>query len=231
MAREVRDLRAGPERELALGGVPVGDAAAALERRRRLPVGAKRPLDHGGRRRQGGLHVAVLEAAREQHVVRRLVVDERRGPARVGQQSTTAGSGSYSTRDARGRVLGHVPVGGDDGGHGLAGEADHGPREHGLLGLDVARQRRARPQPVAGDARRPRPVTTATTPAAVSAAAVSIRTQARVRVDAAHERHVEHPRQLDVAHVPAASAQEPPVLLPPNRRAEHHHAARRYGIA
>ena len=86
---------------------------------RRLPVGAKRPLDHGGRRRQGGLHVAVLEPAREQDVVGRLVVDEGRGPARVSDVHD-GGQRLVIDGDEPGRVLGQVPVGGDDGGHGLA---------------------------------------------------------------------------------------------------------------
>ena len=69
VAHEMRDLRARPQRQLALGRVPVGEPAPALERSRRLPVGAERALhDHRGPG-QRGIDIAVVEPAREQDVV------------------------------------------------------------------------------------------------------------------------------------------------------------------
>ena len=55
---------------------------------------------------------------------------------------------------------------------------------------------------------------------------------ARVRVDAAHERGVQHARQLDVAHVAAAPAEQPRVLLARDGGAERvRRAGGRHGIA
>jgi hypothetical protein len=119
------------------------------------------------------------------------------------------------------------------GGHGLTAEAHSGPRQHGLLGLDIGRQRRPRTHLVAGDARLLARHDRHDAGGRHRGGRVDPN-QARVGVDAAHEGHVELPRMLHVAHVPAASAQEPPVLLPANRRPEEAHRprpARRYGIA
>ena len=65
----MRHLRARPQRELALRGVPLRDTAAPFEGCRGLPVRAERPLDHHGRGRQGPLHVSVFEPARQEHAL------------------------------------------------------------------------------------------------------------------------------------------------------------------
>ena len=56
------------------------------------------------------------------------------------------------------------------------------------------------------------PVTTPITPGSASASEVSMRDDAGVRVRAAHDRGVQHPRQLDVVDVAALAAQEARVL-------------------
>jgi len=93
----------------------------------------------------------VIERSREEQVAGHGVVDERRaGAGRI--------DGVHDGRprlvlhpDPRGGVLGSVAVRRDDGRERFADVAHAGRGEHGLLGLDVARQRRARANAVPGD--------------------------------------------------------------------------------
>src|SRR5437867_93085 len=66
MSYEVRHLRAGPQRQLAVGRVPVGDTAAGFHRGRHLAIRPKRALDDDPRLRQGRVDVAALEATGEE---------------------------------------------------------------------------------------------------------------------------------------------------------------------
>ena len=225
VARQVRDLGAGPEGELALGRVPVRDPAAPFERRRRLPVRAEGALHHDGRAGQGRLHVAVLEPARQEHVVGRRVVDD--GAVAAGSDDVHHRRQRLVVdRDQRGAVLGRVAVAGHDGGHRLAREARLRPGQDRLLGLDVGRQRRARAHAMPGEVR---------IGARHHRHDARSRRRARgldaadpgVRVDAAHEGDVQHAGQLDVAHVPSPPGDEARVLLPGDTRPEH---ARRAGM-
>ena len=59
-------------------------------------------------------------------------------------------------------------------------------------------------------------------PGWATAAAASILPQSRVGVDAAHERHVQQPRQLDVADIAPAAGQEARVLPPAHGRPDGH---------
>ena len=218
MPRQVRHLRGRPERELSLGGAPSGDTTPPLERRRRLAIRAKRALDRHGRACQCRVHVAVLEAPGEQHVVGRALVHRRGARARgehVDRRRKWLGVDGHERR----AVLGHVAIDGDHGCQRLAAIARRRPREGWLLGLDIARQRGARPQPVAredgivarhdgddaGQRRRSGSVDGA---------------DPGVSVNAADEGDVQHAGQLDVAHVVALAADEAPVFLPAEARAE-----------
>ena len=222
VAREVRNLRARVQRELLLGGVPLRDAAAALERRRRLAVGAKRALDHHGRRRKRRLHVAVVEAAREEHVVGRLVVHD--APRRRARQPTSTDGGQRLVVDGHepGRVLGQRS--------GRRRPRRRRPRHRSApwatrASAAPSRRSSAAPTARAAGSRRRRlvaPVTTATIPGGRRAAAVSIaaqRARARARcartprgASAAARRHSRTgPRHARAAHPPSG---EPP----PRRR-------------
>ena len=59
---------------------------------------------------------------------------------------------------------------------------------------------------------------TATTPGRSRAAETSTLVMRRVRVIAAHERHMQHPRQLHIVHEPRAAGQQPRVLVARNAR-------------
>ena len=213
VAREVRHLRARPERQLALGGAPVGDAATSFHRRRRVAIGTKRSLDHHHRAVHGQIDAAVLEAAREQDVARRRVVDERRAVAHGGIGLDRRRQRLVVHVDQRRAVLRRVAVGGHDHGQGLAGVARLRPREDRLVGDDVAGQRRLRPQaaaregvvgarPDVDDARRG------------GGAPGGDDAKPRVGVNAADEGDVEHAWQLDVADVAPAAGHEAGVLAP-----------------
>ncbi len=219
VSRQVRDLGAGPEGQLALGRVPVRDPAAPFQGRRRLPVRAEGALHHDGRAGQGRLHVTVLEPARQEHVVRRRVVDD--GTVAAGPDDVHyRGQRLVVDLDERGAVLGRVALAGHDGGHGLAREAHRRPGQDRLLGLDVGGQRRARSDAML------RPVRIG---AGHHRHDARSRRRARgldaadpgVRMDTAHEGHVQHAGQLDVAHVPSSPGEEARILLAGNASPEH----------
>jgi hypothetical protein len=116
---------------------------------------------------------------------------------------TTAGSGSYSTSISVGRVL----VGRDHERDLLALEANLVAREHGLR--------------VVGDRRHPGEAERLEILGGDDRGDVRVRERARgvdrddlgVRVGAAQQRAVDHPRQLDVIEVVALTADEARVLL------------------
>ena len=149
VTRQVRHLRARPERQLAVGGVPVGHPAAALHRCRRVAVGAKRPVDD----RDGAVHreidAAVLEAAREQHVARRLLVHAGGAVAHGGVGVDGGGQRLIVDVDEHGAVLGGIPVARHDDGHRLAGIARDGPRQDRLSCRHVAGRGGSRGQTMA----------------------------------------------------------------------------------
>jgi len=221
MAQEVRHLGGRPQRELALARAPVREATAALERRRALPVGAERALEHQGGAGQRRLDVAPLEAAREERIVGRGLVHPRGATAHrhqhVDRRRQRLGVDAHQGRG----VLDPVAIGADDGGHRLADVAHDRPGQDRLLGLDVGRQRRARSDAKAREAR-------IATGAHGNDAGVGGRRrsvdlpQPRVGVEAAHEHHVQLPRQLDVADVAPAAGQEARVLPPAHGRAGGH---------
>src|SRR5207244_241147 len=80
MTGQMRYLRARPERELPLARAPLGDSPPPLERCRRLAIRAERALDHHGGFRQCLLHLAALDAARAEVIVRRAGGAERGRP-------------------------------------------------------------------------------------------------------------------------------------------------------
>ena len=209
MAREMRHLRARPQRQLVLGGVPVGDAAAALEGRRALAVGAERARDHRRRPGQGGVHVTGVEAAREEEIAGGRLVHQRRALAGGGEHIDDGRPGIVVHAEPGGGVFGGVAIGGDHGRDRLAHVAHERPRQ----------QRRARADAVAGhelvaaggDGRH---ALGAQRRAGVDPG------ETRVSVDAAHERHVQQARQLDVAHVAPAPGEQARVLPPAHRGAE-----------
>ena len=219
MACEVRHLRAGPQREPAVGRVPVGDAAAALERRRALAVGAKRARDHRRRPREGGFDIAAVEAPREEQVPRRRVVDQRRVVTRGLDHVHDGRSRLVLDANEAGGILRRVAIGCDDRGDGFAHVTDGRPGQHRLRGLDVAGQRRARSNAL------PRDEVVAARDDCHHARGPCCRThvdvhEARVRVRAAHEGHVQHSRHVDIAHVAPAAGEQPRVLAPAHRGAE-----------
>ena len=228
MPREVRHLRACPQRQLPLGSVPVGHAAAPLQRRRAQAIGAKRASHDGGGASQRGIHVAVIERSREEQVARHGVVDERRaGAGRI--------DGVHDGRprlvlhpDPRGGVLGSVAVRRDDGRERFADVAHAGRGEHGLLGLDVARQRRARANAVPGDELVAAGDDRDDAGQTRGRARVD-HEEARVRVCAAHERHVQQARQLDVAHIAAAPGEQARILAAGHRGTERRRRLKRVG--
>jgi hypothetical protein len=219
VARQVRHLRPGPERELALGGVPVGHAAASLQRRGGQAVRAERALDDGCGFRQGRLDVPLLEATGEQDVAggvrvhlwcagpcRRPHVHRRRPRLVV-------------DADQRGGVLGRVAVRRHDRRERLAAVPYVGPGQERLLGLDVIRQGRAGAHAAAGDRRIP--TRQDVDDGRMGPGLPGVETaQAGVRVRAAHEGHVEQARQLHVADVAAAAREQAAILAPADRRAE-----------
>jgi len=204
MARQVRDLRARPEGELALRRIPVRDAGASLERRRALAIRPERALDDGGRAPQRTLHVAVLEAAREEPVAAHAVVHGRRAVARRGQDVDRRRSRIVVHADAGSGVLDEIAVDADDGNQRFSDVARRRPRQDRLLRLDVAGERRPRPHPMA------RHLWVGTRQDAHDAGRGGggrrvDGPKARVGVHAAHERHVKQSRQLDVAGIATAS--------------------------
>ena len=220
MTGQMRYLGARPERELPLARAPLGDSPPPLERCRRLAIRAERALDHHGGFRQCLLHLAALEAAREEDIVGGAGVHDRAAPR---ADHVYRRRQRFSVHDHEGGgVLGSIPVCRHDGGHRLAGETRLGPGEHRLLGLDIARERRPGADPVPGDIgigargdgdharpRRGRPRVHAPDP--------------RMSVHAPHEGHVEHPRQLHVADVAPLPGHEPAVFLPGHARAKDTH--------
>ena len=143
----------------------------------------------------------------------------RRALAGGGEHIDDGRPGIVVHAEPGGGVFGGVAIGGDHGRDRLAHVAHERPRQHRLLGLDVARQRRARADAVAGhelvaaggDGRH---ALGAQRRAGVDPG------ETRVSVDAAHERHVQQARQLDVAHVAPAPGEQARVLPPAHRGAE-----------
>ena len=213
VAREVRHLRPGPERQLALGRVPVGNAAASLHRRGGVAVRAKRPLDddHGAVHRE--IDAAVLEAAREQHVARRLLVHAGGAVAHGGVGVDGGGQRLIVDVDEHGAVLGGIPVARHDDGHRLAGIARDGPRQDRLSCRHVAGRGGSRGQTMARE-RLVRTGGDVNDPRRCERARGRDRGERRVGMHAAHERNVQHARQLDVAHVTPASRHQARVLAP-----------------
>ena len=152
MTREMGHLRRRPQRQLAVRRTPVGDPAAALHRCGALAIGPECPLDDGRRGGQRGLHIALLEAARRTRC-RDGLVHERRVLARGGEEIDRGGQRLVVHAHQGRGVLDTVAIGTRHDRHGLAGEAHDRPRQDGLLGLDVARQRRARADAQIGQAR------------------------------------------------------------------------------
>ncbi len=210
---EMRHLRARPEGQLPLGGVPVGDAAASLHRRRGLTVRSKRSLDDDNGAVHGEIDTTVLEAARHEDIARRLLVHGRRGLAHGRLDIDRGGQRLVVDIDEHGAVLGRVAVEGDDGRERLADVTRARPREHRLRRRHVAGRRGSRDEAMplkrlvgarcdmddAGGCRCAFRVDSA---------------KAGVRMDAAHEGDVQHARQLEVADVASTPGDQPRVLMP-----------------
>ena len=206
----VRVLRGEPEREDVGGGVVRGEDDARLERRRDQPRRPDARPHDGVRPREGAVDVALGAAPAQEHVVRRLLVQRRRalGLARLDERRQLLDLDQDVLRRVRG-LLGGV---GDDERDRLADVADAVAREHRVrhrhdLGAVAHHQRERVDEPldVGGgedrpDARHPR------RHARVDAG------EPPVRVDAAHERGVQHLRQLQVADVLRLALDEALVL-------------------
>ena len=211
-AVRVRRLVAVPDVELAGLRVEVGDDAARLERRRVAARVDDVARDDGvglGERAVGRRLVAGLPGrAREVVALAGLVVaDQRRvGVERLARVDDRRQRVVLDV-DQRERVVGRVLVGRDHERDLLALEADLVAGEHGLR--------------VVGDRRHPREPERLEVLGGDDGGDVGMRERrrrvdredARVRVRAAQDRAVDHPRQLDVVEVGARAADEARVLL------------------
>jgi hypothetical protein len=106
--------------------------------------------------------------------------------------------------------------------------ADAGPREHRLLGLHVRRERRARAEAMPLDRR----LLARDDRDDARQAARLIRAHsndARVRVHAADEGDVQHPREHDVAHVPTPARDQSAVFSAEHAGAERAGSVRGVG--
>ena len=208
----VRRLVAVVDVELAGLRVEVGDDPARLQRRRVAARVDDVPADDGvglGEGLLGGRLVAGLPGrARQVVALARLVVADQR---RVGVERL-AGVDHRRQRlvldvDQRERVVGRVLVGRDHERDLLALEADLVARQHGLGVVGDRRHpgQAERLQVLGGDHRRDVGV--------LQRRRGVDRDDLGVRVGAAQDRAVHHPRQVDVVEVGALAADEARVLL------------------
>ncbi len=216
--RHVRHLRRLPDRELALGGIEIGEERPRLQRDGGMPRSAKRRLDHAVGPRESGVHAAGIHHALEAQVAAELRMDNRRGGVESGLDIRYGGqflpldgeplNGIFRLRAG---VRGH-------GGHRLALPAGH-----------VDRQRVLRGGAHAGDVREYAHVRLAQrghVPAGDHArdagrgrrcGDVDAR-DARVGMGAPQERRVQHARQADVIDVLAAPGKQTPGIRARQRK-------------
>ena len=211
-AQEVRHLGGAVDGELVGGRVPVGNHPSGLDRDVNQPLVSDGVLDDDIGPRERVVDVVGLVCEHEPDIRVELVVDRgsplgERLLRRDDRRQRVVGD-----LDHRGRVGGRVPVGRDDGGDGLARMPHAALRErrphrvdHVARRVRCARHAGRELQVVAGedggDARHRLRLRR------VDAGDVG------VRVGAAHDRHVLHPRELQVVDEAPLACEELLVLL------------------
>ena len=218
-AEEVRHLRRGPHRHLAVCALVVGEHAARFHRRRAVAIVIVAGADHACAL-EGPLHVAVRL---------RFAVDLVR--AEFLEQHHRAGRGGHGhvghgierlILDMRAellrRILSGVLVSGHDDGHRLADES-HLATCHNGLGCLLQRWQRNH----VDEGRNVAQVLAREHKDGLAESGQNRRVDrldARMRVQRAHEHGVHHVRHRDVRHVPRGTGEESRILDPFYPRAD-----------
>ena len=217
-AHEERHLRRRPDRDRSLGGVPVGDHAATLERRGVAAAEVEALAEDVRRCGERAVDVARLELDVREVVVAELLVQDRRSRRQCRLCVEHCRQRVVLDVDQLGRVLGHGARGGDDGGDRLADEAHAVERQH----VPGARLRLG-PRGDGGRERREvaqtSPLTTSATPARPAPARSRPRRCARGRRGCGRRRRAAYPR-LDVVEVDAPAGEEARILHAHHARAD-----------